>query len=939
MPSNFGCERSHPNTLVTKNVVIRAIVAAFVCGAVLVPQTALAGERERIRFDDNWKFLRDADADALGGRGPFVWEWKYADVENLDVQTTPAGLHTSGWQPTQLGINTLNGNQRRFGWYRTDLGNDPKSAKKVLEFESVDDNAVVFLNGKRLYKHIGFGISFKVPVASAWNPTGPNSLVILVENTAAGGGINGGINLVSNEEAVVPDTMKRQFNDAKWRTVHLPHDYVVEGTFTPNGDVSHGSLPKPTATYRKTFVPPNSMRGKSVWIDFDGIYRNASIYLNGKKLGDHSSGYIGVRFDISKLLEFGKPNVLAVRVDPRRNEGWWYEGAGIYRHVWLNATNPVHVDHDGVFVRTAKLDKDKATVKISTTVTNEASAPTSVIVKSEIVDPKGKSVLSMSTSSKIGANSKLDISGTAIFGDPKLWDLGHPNLYKLVTTVQSGAKTLDQTSTTFGVRDIRWDKDKGFLLNGRVVKLQGTCNHQDHAGVGIAMPDGLQEWRIKKLLEMGSNAYRTSHNPVSPEFMDLCDKLGMLVLDETRHLGDTQLPKTPSGTTADDLGELKTLILRDRNHPSVIGWSLYNEEGLQGTAEGAEIFKKMRAVVDKLDGTRISTGANNFGYRSGIQLVSDVYGYNYSIGEYDNGRRLFPNQALFGSETSSAVSTRGEYANDTVKGYVSAYDVNYPGWGMSAEGAWKPIGTRDWMAGAFVWTGFDYKGEPTPYGWPCINSHFGIIDIAGFPKDNFYYYQSVWGTKPVVHVLPHWNWEGKEGQPVNVWVHSNAESVELMLNGKSLGSKPVPHLGHVEFSVPYAPGTLVAVGSTGGKEVARDVVETTGAPVALRIKTDRKVILGDNEDLTIVAVEVVDSKGRVVPGASDLVTFTVTGAAVNGGVGNGDPSDHDPDKSSKRKAFHGLCMVLAQSNGKKGRVVVTASASGLKGATLELVAK
>jgi beta-galactosidase len=346
----------------------------------------------------------------------------------------------------------------------------------------------------------------------------------------------------------------------------------------------------------------------------------------------------------------------------------------------------------------------------------------------------------------------------------------------------------------------------------------------------------------------------------------------------------------------------------------------------------------MKAVVDKLDGTRISTGANNFGYRNGVQLVADVYGYNYSIGEYDEGRRRFPNQVLFGSETASAVSTRGEYQNDTVKGYVSAYDVNYPGWGMTAEGAWKPIATRPWMAGSFVWTGFDYKGEPTPYGWPCINSHFGIIDIAGFPKDSFYYYQSVWGKKPVVHILPHWDWKGKEGQNINVWVHTNADSIELVLNGKSLGSKTVAALSHAEFQVPYEPGVLQAIGRKNGKIIATDRVETTSAPVAIRLKTDRKTILNDNEDLALIAVEIVDAKGRVVPGAANEVTFTVEGAAVNGGVGNGDPSDHDPDKSNKRKAFHGLCMVLAQSNGKTGKVKVTAKAAGLKSATIELVA-
>ena len=409
----------------------------------------------------------------------------------------------------------------------------------------------------------------------------------------------------------------------------------------------------------------------------------------------------------------------------------------------------------------------------------------------------------------------------------------------------------------------------------------------------------------------------------------------MLVLDETRHLGDTTLPKTPTGTTADDLSELKAQILRDRNHPSVIAWSLYNEEGLQGTVEGAALFTKMRAVADALDGTRISTGATNFGYDRGIVDVTRLFGFNYNVWAYEGVRARLPDTVLFGSETASAVSTRGVYANDPVRGYVSAYDVNKPSWGNTAEEAWKAIATRDWMAGTFVWTGFDYKGEPTPYGWPCINSHFGIMDIAGFPKDTYWYYKSWWGSDPVVHLLPHWNWPSDKGT-VEVWAHSNADRVELFLNGRSLGAKDVPKLGHVEFDVTYAPGALEAVGTKGGKVVARDRIETTGAPAALRLKTDRRTILADHEDVTVVQIEVVDAKGRVVPTASNEVTFSVQGAGVIGGVGNGDPSDHNPDKADRRKAFNGLCMALIQSNGTKGRIVLRATSPGLAGMTLTL---
>lgn len=904
------------------------MIAAALGLVLLAPATS---PRERIRFDAGWRFLRGAE-ESRTDRGPFVWQWRPAAVRSLDTAELPEDLQQGDWKPTRLGENTLNGGGT-FAWYRTELGNDPKGASKLLEFESVDDNAIVFLNGKRLYRHVGFGIPFKAPVRDAWRPGGPNTLIVLVENTAAGGGINGGVDLVLPQEEKAPASMARSFDDAAWRTVHLPHDYVVEGTFDPRGDVGHGSLPKPLGYYRKTFVPPESMRGKSIWIDFDGVYRNATFYLNGKKLGVHPSGYIGVRYDLTDKLEFGRPNVIAVTVDPRRNEGWWYEGGGIYRHVWLNAADPVHVAPDGIFAR-ATLDGGDAKVRVTTTLTNEGSAGKRVTVRSRIVNPRGKTVGTLEAKN-VAVEKAVHVDGTLNVSRPQLWDLGRPNLYRVETTVIRDGKTIDAMSATFGIRDVKWDKDRGFMLNGRVVKLQGTCNHQDHAGVGIAIPDGLFEWRIKKLLEMGSNAYRASHNPVAPELLDACDRLGMLVLDETRHLGDTTLAKTPAGTTADDLSELKTMVMRDRNHPSVIAWSLYNEEGLQGTPEGAAIFQKMRAVVDKLDGTRLSTGANNFGFDRGIIDVTALFGFNYNVGAYEGVRRQRPNLPLFGSETASAVSTRGIYANDPERGYVSAYDVNKPGWGNTAEDAWKAVATRPWMAGAFVWTGFDYKGEPTPYGWPCINSHFGILDIAGFPKDTFYYYQSWWGVKPVVHILPHWNWEGGT---IKVWTHSNADEVELVLNGQSLGRKPMPRLGHLEWDVPYSPGTLEARGYRDGKVVAKDRVETTGAPAALRLRTDRTKIMADHEDLTTVAVEVVDAKGRIVPTAANEVTFVVEGAGQIGGVGNGDPSDHDPDKADHRKAFNGLCMVLVQSNGRSGEIRLRATSRGLKDATLTLTA-
>ncbi len=908
------------------------IIAALGSLLALAPVTS----RERIRFDADWRFFRAPVVEGAARLGPYKWEWKLANTGDLNLDRLPSDLGPGEWIPTRLGINVLE--RRQNGWFRAELGADPMGAEKVLVFDSTDEDASIFLNGKHIGTHIGFGTQFEIPVGAAWQPEGPNSLVVLVKNWAQTGGINGGVNLSLPESKIVPAEVAPNFNDREWRTIHLPHDYVIEGKFDQSADNSHGSLPKPVGFYRKSFTPPGSMRDKSVWLDFDGVYRNSDVFLNGEKLIHQDSGYAGFRVDLTKKLAFDRPNLLAVRVDPRKNEGWWYEGGGIYRHVWLNAANPVHIAPDGIFGR-AEVDGDKASAHISVDLANSAGEEQTVTVRSGLFDPTGHPVGALEA-----ADVKLGVAGLTLGGkieiaNPKLWDLGKANLYRIETTILKEGRVIDSGSATFGIRTLRWDKDHGFFLNGRAVKLQGTSNHQDHAGAGIALPDSLMEWRIKRLMEMGCNAYRTAHNPVAREFLDACDRLGMLVLDETRHLGDSSSSKSAPGTKADDLSDLKYQIRHDRNHPSVIAWSLYNEEPLQGAAEGAAIFEKMRTVVDALDGTRLCTGATNTGFDKGIIDVTQLFGINYNIGVYDDVRARRPNLPLFGSETGSAVSTRGIYSNDPAKAYVGAYDVNKASFGNTAEEAWRAIATRPWMAGGFVWTGFDYKGEPTPYGWPAINSAFGILDVTGSPKDTFWYYKSSWSSEPVVHLLPHWNWAGHEGQPIEVWAHSNADEVELFLNGQSKGKKPVPRLGHVEWSVPYSPGRLEAIGTKGGKVVARDQVETTGLPAEIRLVTARKFVLGDQEDLAVVEVEIVDSRGRVVPDASNRVSFLGEGAGTVEGVGNGDPSDHDPDKATFRKAFNGRCMVLVGSNLRKGRAVLRATSPGLRSASVTFLVR
>ncbi|MBC8137289.1 MAG: DUF4982 domain-containing protein [Fibrella sp.] len=904
--------------------------------------------RVRQRFDDGWRFILDESAPAGLGKAVDNWQWKPAgEVKRGDngVTTIPADIDSGDWQSAKIGQNVFGQGAGRYAWYRVELGGDndiPAGLPRLLRFEAVDDNAVIFLNGKLLLLHSGWNEPFEVPLDDAWKTGGPNSLVVLVENTAGGGGIAGLVSMGTRRPETTPDAVKPDFNDAPWRKVHLPHDYVVEGTFDSGADTGHGSLPVTQGWYRKTFTLPTSYRGKSLWIDFDGIYRKSTVYLNGVKLGENPSGYIGSQYDITKAANFGGKNVLAVHVDPRQAEGWWYEGGGIYRHVWLNVTDPVHVAPWGTFVRSEVRGAEGATnpdadVRIETTIINDSATAQNGVVISRVIGPDRKTVATVRTEQVLPAGQSTVVNQSAAVATALLWSVESPRLYRVETTISRAGRVVDSSSTPFGIRTIRFDANKGFFLNGKSVKIKGTCNHQDHAGVGIAVPDSLQYWRIRKLKEMGSNAYRCSHNPPAPEILDACDKLGMLVMDEARHLGDTTLAKTPRGAKAEDLSELKALIRRDRNHPSVIMWSMANEEfALQGTDEGARLYEAMEKVTKSLDPTRPVTTAQNAGFGEGFTKVHDLQGFNYNIRVYDDLHKRFPELPMYGSETASAVSTRGEYINDKEKGYVSAYDVNAPPWGATAEAAWTPIAQREWRAGAFVWTGFDYKGEPTPYGWPCINSHFGILDIAGFPKDTFWYYQAWWGDKPVAHLLPHWNWAGKEGQEISVWCHSNAEQLELFLNNKSLGTKTMPRYGHLEWKVPYAPGTLEVRGTTGGKIVATDRVETTGAPVALRLKTTRKKLFADGEDMTLVEVSVVDAEGRVVPEVDNTVSFAVTGAGEIGGVGNGDPSSHEPDKASQRKAFHGLCMVLVRAGDKPGKIQLRATAPGLKPAVLPL---
>lgn len=689
------------------------------------------------------------------------------------------------------------------------------------------------------------------------------------------------------------------FSDAGWRQVDLPHDWAIELPFDKRADGSHGfkamgrAFPQNSVGwYRRAFTLPATDAGRRIWIEFDGVYRDASVFVNGWFVGRHESGYSGFRYDITDVVAVGGHNVVAVRVDATEDEGWFYEGAGIYRHTWLVKTAPLAVAPDGVFVHGSFRNGapgGPAKVMLETRLANAAAVPASAQVSWAILDPDGRSVATVRRTARVAAAASVDVVGSTVVAAPVLWSPESPRLYQLITTIEAAGRVVDRVTTTFGLRTFAFDARRGFLLNGRPHVIRGTCNHQDHAGVGAALPDRLQSFRLERLKEMGSNAYRCAHNPPTPELLDACDRLGFLVMDESRLLG----------SDAANLDRLERLVRRDRNHAAVAIWSLGNEEfATQGTPSGKRVAATMQALVARLDPTRPVTYNSTAGNdRAGINEVIGVRGWSYRIGvdRMDAYHAANPDQPNVGSEQGSTVTTRGIYTTDPSRCYMSAYDDNQTDWSNTAKQWAGFFGPRPWLSGGFVWTGFDYRGEPTPYQWPCISSHFGIMDTCGFPKDNFWLYQSWWTERPMVHILPHWNWPGREGQEIDVRAYSNAEEVELLLNGQSLGRQKLAPFSDLKWKVKYAPGALAAHAFRGGRMVAETVVETTGAPASVRLTSDVPGVRADGEDLAVVTVAIVDAGGRVVPTASLPVSFTLAGPGRIIGVGNGDPASHEPD--------------------------------------------
>ncbi|MFD1789791.1 beta-galactosidase GalA [Sphingomonas floccifaciens] len=717
-------------------------------------------------------------------------------------------------------------------------------------------------------------------------------------------------------------------DDSDWQAVTLPHDWASHQPFVESANPSQGYRPRGIGWYRRTLRLDAADRGKRIALQFDGIATNATIWVNGTVVAHSWSGYSSVLIDLTPFARFGaQDNVIAIRVDATAMEGWWYEGAGLYRHAWLSRRAGVSIAEDGVHCDPRKDDAGWS-VPVAVTLTNIERATVGATCEALLLDPAGRMVARATVDIAVDPLIEVTASLTLPASNPQLWSVEQPRLYTVITRVLRDGVAVDERRTAIGFRTIRFDAARGFFLNDQPVKLKGVCIHQDHAGVGVAVPDALIHWRLVQLKALGCNAIRCSHHAPAAELLDYADRLGFLVMDENRVFNPSP----------DYLAQLEWMVRRDRNHPSVILWSVFNEEPMQGTEAGVEMVRRMAAAVHRLDASRPVTAAMNGSFYdpANVSTVVDVMGFNYYQRDYDRFHRLNPAKPITSSEDTSAFETRGAFRTDPAAHVITSYDTAAADWGATHRASWAAIVQRPFVAGGFVWTGFDYHGEPTPHAWPTISSFFGILDLCGFPKTAAGIRRAQWiDTHAVVAIAPHWTWPGREGEAVPVHVSSNAETIELRLNGRSLGRQAADRVMGNDWSVPYAPGRIEAVAYRDGRVVARTAHETAGPPVALRLTPARTVMAADGVDAQPVTVDAIDARGRHVPTANLPVRFTMTSATIIG-LGNGDPNSHESEKGDARSLFNGLAQVILQSGTARGRITLTATAPGMKPATLRL---
>ncbi len=737
-----------------------------------------------------------------------------------------------------------------------------------------------------------------------------------------------------------------------WSPVRLPHDWKTDLPYTNDTQkysptlITQGYKPSGAGCYRKLFAIPAEWDGKKISIEFDGIMGASTIWVNGVCLGEHWSGYTSFAYDLTEILNYGDEglNVILIRVDCTDSQGWWYEGAGIYRHVWLTVTDRLRVAHWGTFITTPVISPDQATVRVQTTLDNGHASSQTCTVKTILLDPDGQAVAEAAQNAEAAGLEKFSVTQELIVANPRLWSPDTPVLYRAVTEILQGDKRIDTYTTIFGIREITYTRE-GLFINGQHTLIKGACVHQDFIGVGIAMPDRVIEYRMQRLKECGCNAYRSAHHPATPELLDACDRLGILVLDENRLLESTEV----------GLVELESMMLRDRNHTSVYMWSLSNEESVAGTPKGRRLYRAMVDHARKLDPTRLLTSATANGKEDGEYIdIADIAGYNYvpSTKQYGLARKHYeenPNRRFMGTEDMCYFTTRGVYEDNPAKGWCSSYGSRatllgdpHPVEGVDLsqfldigalagpEDTWRHTLENPFMGGVFVWTGYDYRGEPFPWAWPQMMHQGGIYDLCGFEKDFTYFIKAIWKDEPIVHLMPHWDWPEKVEQEITVRAYTNCDEVELLLNGQSLGRKAQDNVAQVNWTVPYAPGVIEARGYQAGKLVATDRRETTSAPASLRVTADRAQIKAGGSDLALVTVEVLDAAGRVSPTACPELKFSLSGPAALLALGSGDPASHEPEHSDCHTAFNGQCLALVQSTTLRGEVTVEVSSPGLK---------
>jgi beta-galactosidase len=942
-------------------LVITALIGVFICGC--------AGSRETGKiqsFDSNWRFHAGdinsgekpeyndsswlkvdvphdwsieglAQSETKNDDEPVInivkWEWKFNEGDNINWKIP--GFNDNSWQTVKLPANWENHSNYTqdnvYGWYRRELTipEDLKGKDIIINVGKVDDADETYFNGVKVG---GLG-HFPPDYVTAWDVLrrykvpheiihygSKNTIAVRVFDGVGGGGM---------------------YDDGTT---------VKEGIFesTSPGGSGAGYINAGIGWYRKEFKLPENTKDKRVFIEFDGVYMDSDVWINGKHLGNRPYGYSSFQYELTPYLKFGdEKNVLAVRVDVQQPCSRWYSGAGIYRHVRLKVTEPIHIAHWGTYVTTPEVSQEEATVRVETKIRNQSALAQQVMLETVIIDNNGIEVANGSSTKKVEADSVGIFEQFIKVPKPKLWSLENPCLYRVDSKIHVNDQIQDADVTPFGIRTFEFTIDKGFFLNGKHVNIKGVCLHHDQGSLGAAVHDRSIERQLEIMKSMGCNAIRTSHNPPDPELLDLCDRMGFLVMDEA--FDEWKRPKTiyGYGRFFDEwsVRDLTDMIHRDRNHPSVILWSIGNEIPEQESPDAYEMSKRFVDICHEEDPARPVTSACNSAEsadRNGFSKPLDVLGINYQLPLY----KTFKGKAkLIGSETASAVSTRGEYNlvlnNDSLiiknqlNNQCSSYDDN------TAQSYLKAVKNAPWFAGEFVWTGFDYIGEPSPFPWPAVSSYFGIVDRCGFPKDRYFLYQSQWTDKPMVHILPHWNWQGFEGKEIPVWCYSNCESVELFLNGKSLGEKRFSNTDdlHLLWKVKYTPGMLKAVAKNNGKIICVDEIQTTGDPAKIILLPDRNEINADGEDLSYIKVEIVDQEGRVCPNADNEVKFKIEGDGSIAGVDNGNPISHESFKADNRKAFHGLCLAVVQSKNKQGVIRLSAEADGLKAAEVLIKTK